>query len=57
MDDIKREYIVTVKKHSDLEELYDGMETPGSDGFCPEREVELIARINISRNTHYNLTE
>ena len=57
MDDIKREYIVTVKKHSDLEELYDGMETPGSDGFCPEREVELIARRNISRNTHYKLTE
>ena len=50
MDDIKKEYIVTVKKHSDLEELYDGMETPGSDGFCPEREVELIARRNISRN-------
>ena len=57
MDDIKREYIVTVKKHSNLEELYDGMETPGSDGFCPEREVELIARRNISRNTHYKLTE
>ena len=57
MDDIKKEYIVTVKKHSDLEELYDGMETPGSDGFCPEREVELIARRNISRNTHYKLTE
>ena len=57
LSDIKREYIVTVKEHGNLENLYDAMETPGSDGFCPEREVELIARRTISRNTHYKLSE
>ena len=57
LSDIKREYIVTVKEHSDLGNFYDEMETSGSDGYCPDREVECLARRNISRNTHYKLSE
>jgi len=54
---IKREYIVTLKEHGDLGNFYDEMETSGSDGYCPDREVECIARRNTSRNTHYKLSE
>jgi len=57
LSDIKREYVVTVREHGDLENFYDEMETSGSAGCCPEREVELIARRTISRNTHYKLSE
>ena len=54
---IKREYIVTLKEHGDLGNFYDEMETSGSDGYCPDREVECISRRNTSRNTHYKLSE
>ena len=57
LSDIKREYIVTVKEHGDLGNFYDEMETSGSAGYCPDREVECIARRNTSRNTHYKLSE
>ena len=57
LSDIKREYIVTVREHGDLGNFYDEMETSGSDGYCPDREVECLARRNISRNTHYKLSE
>ena len=57
LSDIKREYIVTVREHGDLGNLYDEMETSGSAGYCPDREVECIARRNTSRNTHYKLSE
>ena len=57
MNDNKREYIVTVRERTDLENLYDEMETPGSAGDAPDREVECISRRTISRNTHYKLNE
>tara|TARA_X000000368_G_scaffold324560_1_gene261631 strand:- start:78 stop:2972 length:2895 start_codon:yes stop_codon:yes gene_type:complete len=57
LSDIKREYIVTVREHGDLENFYDEMETAGSAGCCPDREVECLSRRNISRNTHYKLSE
>jgi len=57
LSDIKREYIVTVREHGDLGNFYDEMETSGSDGYCPDREVECLARRNVSRNTHYKLSE
>lgn len=51
-----REYIVTCKSHEDLDNLYDDMETPGGNLYIPDREVELVNRRPISRNTHYRLT-
>ena len=51
------EYIVTCKSYEDLENLYDDMETPGGSLYIPDREVELVHRRSISRNTHYMLTE
>ncbi len=52
-----KEYIVTCKTHEDLQSLYDDMETPGGSLYIPDRAVELLQRRNISRNTHYMLTE
>ena len=51
-----KEYIVTCKSHEDLDNLYDDMETPGGNLYIPDREVELVNRRPISRNTHYRLT-
>lgn len=50
------EYIVTVKKGTDLNQFYDDMETPGGCDCIPEREVECCDRRPISRNTGYILT-
>ena len=52
-----KEYIVTCKNFEDLQSLYDDMETPGGNLYIPDRAVELVQRRNISRNTHYMLTE
>ena len=52
-----REYIVTCKTKEDLESLYEDMETPGGSLYIPDREVELVHRRPISRNTHYMLSE
>ena len=50
------EYIVTCRSYEDLEDLYDDMETCGSL-YIPDRAVDLVHRREISRNTHYMLTE
>lgn len=52
-----QEYIVTLKKGSDLEKFYDEMETPGGCSCVPDREVVCCDRRPISRNTGYLLTE
>jgi hypothetical protein len=54
---MEKEYIVTLKRFEDLEEFYDDMETPGGNLYIPGRAVESPLRRNISRNTHYMLTE
>lgn len=51
------EYIVTCTSYEDLQSLYDDLETPGGNLYIPDREVELVHRREISRNTHYMLTE
>ena len=51
------EYIVTCRSYEDLENLYDDMETPGGSLHIPDRAVGLVNRREISRNTHYMLTE
>jgi Subtilase family len=54
---MEREYVVTLKDYSDLEGFYDDMETPGGNLYIPGREVECALRREISRNTHYMLTD
>lgn len=52
-----QEYIVTLKKGSDIEKFYDEMETLGGCACIPDREVHCSDRRPISRNTGYLLTE
>lgn len=49
------EYIVTVKKGTDLDQFYDEMETTGGSDTIPDREVDCYNRRSISRNTGYVL--
>jgi hypothetical protein len=51
------EYVVTANSYQDLESLYHDMETPGGALYIPDREVELVNRRPVSRNTHYMLTD
>jgi hypothetical protein len=52
------EYIVTLHRRHDLGAFYEDMETAGHTCVeVPEREVECCERREISRNTHYMLTE
>ena len=57
MSDTLTEYIVTLNKREDLYDFYEDMETPGGNLYIPDRSVGLLNRRNISRNTHYSLTE
>jgi len=52
-----KEYIVTLHRHEDLAGFYEDMETPGGDLYIPDRKVEICARRETSRNTHYMLSE
>ena len=52
------EYIVTLSRRQDLSDFYEDMETAGHSCVqVPERQVECCSRREISRNTHYMLTE
>lgn len=50
-------YIVTLKNFDDLEKFYVDMEDPSNNNFTPDRPVQLMDRREISRNTHYMLTD
>ena len=50
------EYIVTCRSHKELQSLYNDMETEGGTLYIPNREIELLNRREVSRNTHYKLT-
>ena len=55
----KREYIITLHKHEDLDQFYDDLENIG-EGIhqcLPHRELECVARRPVSRNTHYLLND
>lgn len=54
---MEREYIVTLKSREDLDAFYEDMETPGGDLYIPNRMVKCHLRRDISRNTHYLLTD
>jgi hypothetical protein len=51
------EYIVTAKTMDDATSLLDDMETPGGDLYIPDRQVTVSQRREISRNTHFLITE
>ncbi|NBO29093.1 MAG: hypothetical protein EBV10_07605 [Synechococcaceae bacterium WB6_1A_059] len=51
------EYIVTLKEFNDLNDFYTDMETEGGSLCIPNRKVECLLRRDISRNTHYLLTQ
>ena len=52
-----QEYVVTLKSYDDLESFYEDMETEGGSITIPNRTVDCASRRDISRNTHYMLTE
>lgn len=51
------EYVICVKDASDLESLYEDLETPGGTETIPDRKIECLEKRPISRNTHYMLTD
>jgi hypothetical protein len=52
-----KEYIVSVEDKSQLDSLYEKMESSGGSEFVPDRKVDVAHRRPMSRNTHYMLTE
>lgn len=56
---MEREYIVTLRRHEDLDSFYEEMEAQGNcvSNVVPERMVKCVQRRSISRNTHYLLTD
>ena len=53
----EKEYIVTLHNHSDCEQFYDEMESNKFTEFIPGKEFNCIHRREISRNTHYSMTD
>ena len=51
------QYVVTVKKGTDINAFYDEMETAGGSSTIPDREVTCYDRRPISRNTGYDLED
>ena len=56
MSDMK-EYVVTLRNRSDIDAFYDDMESVGGDLHIPNRRVDIAQLREISRNTHYYLTD
>lgn len=52
-----KEYVITCKSYDVLQSLYNDMETEGGTLYIPNRVVEVANRREVSRNTHYRLTE
>lgn len=53
MTQINREYVVTLKSRDELDKFYEDMETEGTFDYVPGRAVECAKKREISRNTHY----
>ena len=54
---MEKEYIVTLKNRSDLDDFYTDMEASTGSGHIPDHSCDCKLRREISRNTHYHLTE
>ena len=53
---MQKEWIVTLHNKEDLDSFYEDMETEGGTLHIPGRAVPVSDRRQISRNTHYMLT-
>lgn len=53
MTQLNREYVVTLKNKDELDNFYQDMETVGTFDYVPSRAVECAKKREISRNTHY----
>ena len=53
----EKEYIVSIENHNDLEQFYDEMESNKSTEHIPEKNFQVLDRREISRNTHYIMTD
>lgn len=53
----EKEYIVSIENHNDLEKFYDEMESNKSTEHIPEKNFQVVDRREISRNTHYIMTD
>ena len=51
------QYLVTVKKGTDIDAFYNDMETSGGSSTIPDREVTCYKRKPISRTTGYDLED
>ena len=51
------EFVITLHNFNDLEDFYRDMEEPGGTVFIPNRQVVCANKREISRNTHYMLTQ
>lgn len=51
-----QEYVVTLHRHSDLEDFYRDMESGSELATIPDRTVDAVRRLPTSRNTTYMLT-
>ena len=56
MSDFK-EYVVTVKNKSDVDSFYDDMDSENGTDYIPNRKVQIAQLREISRSTHYLLTD
>ena len=56
MSDFK-EYVVTVKNKSDVDSFYDDMDSENGTDCIPNRKVQIAQLREISRSTHYLLTD
>lgn len=50
-------YVIALHKYEDLQAFYDDMETPGGNLYIPDRAIGVDDRREISRSTHYLLTQ
>jgi hypothetical protein len=57
MDQFFREYVVTLKDRTDLDQFYLDMEQESTIPYVPFRAVECVLRKPLSRSTHYLITE
>ena len=53
----EKEYIVTLNNHDDLDQFYSEMESNTSTEHIPEKNFTVENRREISRNTHYAMTD
>tara|TARA_A100001201_G_scaffold143010_1_gene142978 strand:- start:21 stop:1616 length:1596 start_codon:yes stop_codon:yes gene_type:complete len=53
----EKEYIVSIENRDDLDQFYDQMESNKSTEFIPSKQFQVSDRREISRNTHYIMTD